>query len=77
VPDYKMWAEAMGCVGIRVESPEEVGPAIEKANSINDRPWSSSSVPTPEKVFPMVPAGSSNDDLILHPTQQDRAEGLK
>jgi len=25
----------------------------------------------------MVPAGSSNDDLILHPTQQDRVEGLK
>ena len=37
-PDYVMWAEAMGCVGIRVESPEEVEPAIEKANSINDRP---------------------------------------
>ena len=36
-PDYVRWAEAMGCVGIRVESPEEVEPAIEKANSINDR----------------------------------------
>ena len=36
-PDYVKWAEAMGCVGIRVESPEEVEPAIEKANSINDR----------------------------------------
>ena len=38
VPDFVKWAEAMGCVGIRVESPEEVDPAIEKANSINDRP---------------------------------------
>ena len=37
LPDYVTWAEAMGCVGIRVESPEEVEPAIEKANSINDR----------------------------------------
>ena len=37
VPDFVMWAESMGCVGILVESPEEVGPAIEKANSINDR----------------------------------------
>ena len=37
-PDYVRWAEAMGCVGIRVEAPEEVEPAIEKANSINDRP---------------------------------------
>ncbi len=24
LPDYVMWAEAMGCVGMRVESPEEV-----------------------------------------------------
>ena len=78
VPDYVMWAESMGCVGIRVDSPEEVAPAIEKANSINDRSvvidfrteWS-------EKVFPMVPAGAGNDDLILHPTQQDRAGDLK
>ena len=38
LPDYKMWAEAMGCVGMRVESPEEVEPAIEKANEIDDRP---------------------------------------
>jgi acetolactate synthase-1/2/3 large subunit len=78
VPDYVMWAESMGCVGIRVDSPEEVAPAIEKANSINDRSvvidfrteWS-------EKVFPMVPAGAGNDDLILHPTQQDRADALR
>ena len=38
LPDYKLWAEAMGCVGMRVESPEEVEPAIEKANEIDDRP---------------------------------------
>ena len=38
LPDYVEWAEAMGCVGIRVETPEEVAPAIEKANAIDDRP---------------------------------------
>ena len=54
-----MWAEAMGCVGIRVESPEEVAPAIEKANSINDRPVVIEfRTESSEKVFPMVPAGS-------------------
>ncbi|HEC08866.1 MAG TPA: biosynthetic-type acetolactate synthase large subunit, partial [Acidimicrobiales bacterium] len=36
-PDYVKWAESMGCVGIRVESAEEVEAAIAKANSINDR----------------------------------------
>ncbi len=38
LPDYVKWAEAMGCIGIRVESPEEVQPAIDKANEIDDRP---------------------------------------
>ncbi len=57
-PDYVKWAEAMGCVGIRVESPEEVGPAIEKANSINDRTVVIEfRTDSDEKVFPMVPAG--------------------
>jgi len=78
VPDYVMWAESMGCVGIRVDSPEEVGPAIEKANSIHDRSVVIDfRTESSEKVFPMVPAGHSNDDLILHPTQQDRAGALR
>ena len=70
VPDYKMWAESMGCAGFRVDSPEEVLPTIQKANDINDRPvvidfrtdWS-------EKVFPMVPAGRSNSAIVVHPSQ--------
>jgi acetolactate synthase-1/2/3 large subunit len=71
VPDFVKWAESMGCVGIRVESPEEVAPAIEKANSIHDRSVVIEfRTDASEKVFPMVPAGASNDDLIVHPTQQ-------
>jgi acetolactate synthase-1/2/3 large subunit len=78
VPDFVMWAESMGCVGILVESPEEVGPAIEKANSINDRTVVIEfRTDAAEKVFPMVPAGQSNDALILHPTQQDTSGALK
>jgi acetolactate synthase I/II/III large subunit len=78
VPDYVKWAESMGCVGILVESPEEVGPAIEKANSITDRSVVIEFRTDPsEKVFPMVPAGASNDDVILHPIQQDSADSLK
>ena len=67
-PDYVGWAEAMGCVGIRVASAEEVAPAIAKANSIDDRPVVIDfRVDTEEKVYPMVPAGGSNDDIILGP----------
>jgi acetolactate synthase-1/2/3 large subunit len=78
IPDYVKWAESMGCVGIRVDSPEEVEPAIAKANGINDRPVVVDfRVDEVEKVFPMVPAGASNDDIILHPKQTASREYLR
>jgi acetolactate synthase-1/2/3 large subunit len=68
LPDYKMWAEAMGCVGMRVESPEEVLPAIEKANSVDDRPVVIDfRTDSREKVYPMVPVGLSNSDIVVDP----------
>jgi acetolactate synthase-1/2/3 large subunit len=70
LPDYVKWAEAMGCVGLRAEHPEEVVPVIEKANEIDDRPVVIDfRVDYREKVYPMVPAGGSNDDVILGPAQ--------
>ena len=77
-PDYVKWAEAMGCVGIRVDEHDEVESAIERANSINDRPVIVDfRVDTGEKVFPMIAPGTSNDDIMLHPTQNQRREFLK
>jgi acetolactate synthase-1/2/3 large subunit len=68
LPDYVKWAEAMGCVAIRVESPEEAGPAIDKANEIDDRPVVLEfRTDASEKVFPMVPAGLGNDDIVVDP----------
>ncbi|MDH5616747.1 MAG: thiamine pyrophosphate-dependent enzyme, partial [Acidimicrobiia bacterium] len=66
--DYPKLAEAMGCVGLRAESPEDVAPTIEKSLAIDDRPVVVEFVVDPdEMVFPMVPAGGSNDDVILGP----------
>jgi len=74
IPNYVMWAEAMGCVGIRVDTPEEVLPAIEKANAINDRPVVIDfRTDAAEKVFPMVPSGLSNSEVVVHPSQQGGA----
>jgi acetolactate synthase-1/2/3 large subunit len=68
LPDYVKWAEAMGCVGLRAETPEDVVPTIEKANEIDDRPVVIDfRTDYREKVYPMVAAGSSNDDIILGP----------
>jgi len=61
IPNYKMWAEAMGCVAFRVDSPEEVEPTIQKANEITDRPVVIDfRTQAEENVYPMVPAGASN-----------------
>ena len=70
VPDYVMLAEAYGAVGLRAETPEEVDTVIEKALAVGDR-----SVVIDfrcdqrDKVFPMVPSGATNDDIILGPGQ--------
>jgi acetolactate synthase-1/2/3 large subunit len=70
LPDYVKWAEAMGCVGMRVDHPADVVTTIEKANAIDDRPVVIDfRVDYREKVYPMVPAGASNDDIILGPEQ--------
>jgi len=70
LPDYVKWAEAMGCVGFRVDTPEDVVPTIEKANEIDDRPVVIDfRTDYREKVYPMVAAGTSNDDVILGPDE--------
>ncbi len=73
LPDYVKWAEAMGCVGMRVESADDVAPAIDKANAIDDRPVVIDfRTDAFEKVYPMVPAGASNDDIIEGPSEGER-----
>jgi acetolactate synthase-1/2/3 large subunit len=70
VPDYVKLAEAYGAVGLRAERPEDVDPVIEKALSIDDRSVVIDfRVDQGEMCFPMVPAGASNDEIIVGPEQ--------
>ncbi len=70
LPDYVGWAEAMGCVGMRVDNPDQVQSAIDKANEIDDRPVVIDfRTDAREKVYPMVPPGKTNDDVIVGPSQ--------
>ncbi len=71
VPDYIKLSEAMGCVAIRVEDPDEVDDAIERANAIDDAPVVLEFVTEPnENVYPMVPGGASNSEVVVPPFQQ-------
>ena len=75
LPDYVKWAEAMGCVAFRVDTPEDVETTIQKANEVDDRPVVIDfRTDYREKVYPMVAAGTSNDDVILDPAH-DRPGG--
>ncbi|MYW49519.1 thiamine pyrophosphate-dependent enzyme, partial [Streptomyces sp. SID161] len=65
VPDFVLLAEAMGCVGLRCESPDELDAVIDKANSVTDRPVVVDFIVHEDAmVWPMVPAGTSNDDIM-------------
>ncbi len=67
-PDFVKLGEAMGCVSFRAEHPADVAPVIEKALAVNDRPVLMEFRCDPDAmVFPMVPAGGSNDIVILSP----------
>ena len=66
IPDFKLLAEAMGCVGLRCERPEDVDNTIEAAMAINDRPVVVDfNVHRDAMVWPMVAAGTSNDDITV------------
>jgi acetolactate synthase-1/2/3 large subunit len=65
VPDFVKLAEAMGCVALRCEDPSELDAVIAKANSINDRPVVVDFIVHQDAmVWPMVAAGTSNDDIM-------------
>jgi acetolactate synthase-1/2/3 large subunit len=62
IPDFAKLAEAMGCVGLSCDKPEEVEATIKKAMEINDQPVVIDfRVHRDAMVWPMVAAGTSND----------------
>ncbi len=66
IPDFAKLAEAMGCVGLRCESKADVDKIIKEANAINDAPVVVDfNVHRDAMVWPMVAAGTSNDDIMI------------
>jgi acetolactate synthase-1/2/3 large subunit len=64
VPDFVKLAEALGGVGLRCDSAADVDATIEKAMGVTDRPVVIDFVVHQDAmVWPMVAAGTSNDDI--------------
>ncbi|GLZ35458.1 acetolactate synthase [Lentzea sp. NBRC 105346] len=65
IPDFKLLAEALGCVGLRAESRDEVDAVIQQALEINDRPVVIDFVVGKDaQVWPMVAAGTGNSEIM-------------
>jgi acetolactate synthase I/II/III large subunit len=76
VPDYVKLAEAYGAVGLRAGTVDDVDNVIDKAMNVDDRPCVIDfRVDAGEMCFPMVPAGATNDDIIVGPDRQPYPEG--
>ena len=64
IPDFVKLADAYGCASFRCERDEDIDATIQKALEINDRPVVIDFVVSPDSmVWPMVPAGVSNDQI--------------
>lgn len=64
IPDFVKLADAYGCVGLACETPDDVDATIEKAMAIDDQPVVVDfRVHRDAMVWPMVAAGSSNDEI--------------
>ncbi|MBT8225536.1 MAG: acetolactate synthase large subunit [Dactylosporangium sp.] len=66
IPDFVKLAEALGCVGLRCETSDDLDATIEAAMRINDRPVVIDFVVGKDAmVWPMVAAGTSNDEIMF------------
>ncbi len=66
IPDFVKLADAYGCAGLRCERDEDIDDTIRQAMEINDRPVIVDfTVSADAMVWPMVPAGVSNDEIQI------------
>ena len=66
IPDFVKLAEAYGHVGMQIEKPEDVRPALEEAFAMKDKlVFMDFMTDRTENVFPMIEAGKSHHDMRL------------
>ena len=64
-PDFTKLAEAYGAVGFRATKTSEVEPMLKESLNITDRPVIMNVIISrEEKVFPMIPAGTSVAEMV-------------
>lgn len=68
IPEFVKLAEAYGHVGMRIDKPADVRPALEEAFKLKDRTVFLDFITDPtENVYPMIEAGKAHHDMRLAP----------
>ncbi len=66
IPEFVKLAEAYGHVGMRIDKPEEVRPALEEAFALKDRTvFLDILTDRTENVYPMIESGKGHHDMTL------------
>ncbi len=66
IPEFVKLAEAYGHVGMRIDKPEEVRPALEEAFAMKDRTvFLDILTDRTENVYPMIESGKGHHDMTL------------
>jgi len=66
IPEFVKLAEAYGHVGMRIDKPEQVRPALEEAFALKDRTvFLDVMTDRTENVYPMIEAGKGHHDMKL------------
>ena len=66
IPDFVKLAEAYGHIGMRIDKPEDVRPALEEAFALKDRTvFLDILTDRTENVYPMIEAGKAHNDMTL------------
>jgi acetolactate synthase I/II/III large subunit len=76
-PDFVRLAEAYGCAGLRITTPAELVPTLERALALPGPVVVDVVVDGRENVFPMVPPGAANKDMILSLPEEDESAGKR
>ena len=73
LPDFVKLAESFGATGLRVEKPSDVDDAIKEMINIKGAVIFDVVVDPNENCFPMIPSGSTHNQMLLGPN--DKVEG--
>ncbi|MBS1192686.1 MAG: ilvB [Nitrospirae bacterium] len=76
-PDFVKLAEAYGAIGLRAEKPSEVVPVLKEAMKAKRTVFMDFVTARYEKVFPMVPAGASINEMIFGDEKKKEEKKLK